>query len=574
VDLVNKRQETPKYNCYGSEAMKTITVERIASRGIAMGKAYVVKRPEIVLDTAAILPEQTDEEIARFDRAVELAKSQLKPLAESSKIFAAHLELATDFALRDGVMTKIRHEKRNVEAALSETVASFVQIFESMEDEYMRERAVDIKDVLRRILLALKGVCDTAISDIREQVIVVAADLTPSDTACMNLDYVLGFVTEEGGVTGHVSIMARSLNLPAIVGVEGIMSGVNDGDYLIMDAVEGSIIINPTDGAIREYQHKKQAYDKRWQELTKMSALPPETSDGKRVSLCANVGSVEDVKNALPYNIDGVGLFRTEFLYMDNTHFPSEEEQFAAYKAAAELLSGRELTIRTLDIGGDKKLKYYEFDYEENPFLGWRAIRISLSMEDVFKAQLRALLRASAFGRIRIMFPMIISIEELEEAKCVLENCKQELRGKGKAFDEHLEVGMMIETPASVILIDDFAARVDFFSIGTNDLTQYTLAVDRGNKKVADIYDPFHPAVLRSIKKTIDAGHAAGIKVGMCGEFAGDPKAQKLLLGMGLDEFSMSASAIPESRYAIRAMSYLDAQQLAERVVTKTVSGT
>jgi phosphotransferase system enzyme I (PtsI) len=547
--------------------MKTITVERAASQGIAMGRAYVVKRPEILIDTATILTEQADEEIARFDHAVELVKNQLTPLSESSEIFAAHLELVTDFALRDGVLTKIRYENRKAEAALYETVASYVRIFESMEEEYMRERVADMKDILRRLLLALKGVRDTAISDIREQVIVVAVDLSPSDISCMNRDYVLGFVTEEGGVTGHVSIMARSLNLPAIVGVEGIGSSVSDGDYLIVDAVEGSIVIRPTDGVIREYRQRKRAYDKRRHELTVMSALPPETSDGKRVSLCANVGSVADVKNALRHNVDGVGLFRTEFLYMDNTHFPTEEEQFAAYKTAAELLDGRELTIRTLDIGGDKKLKYYTFDYEENPFLGWRAIRISLSMQDVFKAQLRAILRASAFGHVRIMFPMIISIEELKEARRVLENCKNELRSEGKAFDDHLEVGMMIETPASVILIDDFAARVDFFSIGTNDLTQYLLAVDRSNKKIAGLYDSFHPAVLRSIKKTIDAGHAVGIKVGMCGEFASDPKGQKLLLGMGLDEFSMSASAVPESRCAIRAMSYSDAQKLAERVV-------
>jgi phosphotransferase system enzyme I (PtsI) len=547
--------------------MKTITVERAASQGIAMGRAYVVKRPEILIDTATILTEQADEEIARFDHAVELVKNQLTPLSESSEIFAAHLELVTDFALRDGVLTKIRYENRKAEAALYETVASYVRIFESMEEEYMRERVADMKDILRRLLLALKGVRDTAISDIRERVIVVAVDLSPSDISCMNRDYVLGFVTEEGGVTGHVSIMARSLNLPAIVGVEGIGSSVSDGDYLIVDAVEGSIVIRPTDGVIREYRQRKRAYDKRRHELTVMSALPSETSDGKRVSLCANVGSVADVKNALRHNVDGVGLFRTEFLYMDNTHFPTEEEQFAAYKTAAELLDGRELTIRTLDIGGDKKLKYYTFDYEENPFLGWRAIRISLSMQDVFKAQLRAILRASAFGHVRIMFPMIISIEELKEARRVLENCKNELRSEGKAFDDHLEVGMMIETPASVILIDDFAARVDFFSIGTNDLTQYLLAVDRSNKKIAGLYDSFHPAVLRSIKKTIDAGHAVGIKVGMCGEFASDPKGQKLLLGMGLDEFSMSASAVPESRCAIRAMSYSDAQKLAERVV-------
>ncbi|MCI8567157.1 MAG: phosphoenolpyruvate--protein phosphotransferase [Lachnospiraceae bacterium] len=546
--------------------MKTINVKRTASKGVVMGKAYVVKRPDLSADRSMISDSMVEKEVARYEAAIEAAKADLSVLAETNAIFGAHLELVQDPTLYDGVIDKIKDEKKNAELSLEETVDMFAAIFADMDDEYMRERGSDMKDVGKRLMCKLKGVEDSALSGITEKVIVVAQDLAPSDTAVMNLEYVLGFITQEGGVTSHVSIMARNLNLPALVGVEGILEDVAMGDEIAMDAKNGTIIVNPDEAAKAEYAQKMEAFQKREKELAEISLLPAETPDGKTVELFANVGNIEDIKNALPHHIDGIGLFRTEFLYMENDHFPTEEEQFAVYKEAAELLEGKEVIIRTLDIGGDKELSYFDFGKEENPFLGYRAIRVCLDKEDVFKTQLRALLRAGAYGNVRIMYPMIISVEELDRANELLAICKEELRAEGKEFNEDIVVGMMIETPASVVLADDFASRVGFFSIGTNDLTQYTLAVDRGNKKISHMYNSFHPAVLRNIKRTIDAGHAAGIKVGMCGEFASDPKALPVLLGFGLDEFSMSAGAVSEVKAELRSTSYAEAQELADKV--------
>ncbi len=546
--------------------MKTINVKRTASKGVVMGKAYVVKRPDLSADRSMISDSMVEKEVARYEAAIEAAKADLSVLAETNAIFGAHLELVQDPTLYDGVIDKIKDEKKNAELSLEETVDMFAAIFADMDDEYMRERGSDMKDVGKRLMCKLKGVEDSALSGITEKVIVVAQDLAPSDTAVMNLEYVLGFITQEGGVTSHVSIMARNLNLPALVGVEGILEDVAMGDEIAMDAKNGTIIVNPDEAAKAEYAQKMEAFQKREKELAEISLLPAETPDGKTVELFANVGNIEDIKNALPHHIDGIGLFRTEFLYMENDHFPTEEEQFAVYKEAAELLEGKEVIIRTLDIGGDKELSYFDFGKEENPFLGYRAIRVCLDKEDVFKTQLRALLRAGAYGNVRIMYPMIISVEELDRANELLAICKEELRAEGKEFNENIVVGMMIETPASVVLAEDFASRVGFFSIGTNDLTQYTLAVDRGNKKISHMYNSFHPAVLRNIKRTIDAGHAAGIKVGMCGEFASDPKALPVLLGFGLDEFSMSAGAVSEVKAELRSTSYAEAQELADKV--------
>lgn len=543
--------------------MKKIHVERTASRGVVTGRAYVVTRPDVSADRSAISDNAMEAEIARYEAAVEAVKEDLAKLAETNAVFAAHQELAQDPALYDSVVDKIRGERKNAELSLEETVDMFAAVFESMDDEYMRERGADMKDVGRRLMCRLKGVEDNTLGSIHEKVIVVAKDLAPSDTAAMNLEYVLGFITQEGGITSHVSIMARNLNLPALVGVEGILDEIAEGDEIVMDAGTGTIIINPDDAAKEEYSARMEAFVKREKELAEISALPSETLDGRKVELSANVGNIQDIRNALPHHIDGIGLFRTEFLYMESDHFPDEDEQFAVYKEAAELMEGREVIIRTLDIGGDKGLSYFDFGEEENPFLGYRAIRICLDREDVFKIQLRALLRASAYGNIRIMYPMIISVEELDRANGLLAACKEELRTEGRAFNEDIVVGMMIETPASVVCADELAERVGFFSIGTNDLTQYTLAVDRGNKKISNLYNPFHPAVLRNIRHTIEAGHAAGIKVGMCGEFAGDPRALKILLGFGLDEFSMSAGAISEVKARLRNTTYEEAKELA-----------
>lgn len=550
--------------------MKTINVKKTASKGVLIGKAYVVARPDLTADRSYVAESAVDAEVARYEAAIEAAKADLAVLAEENAIFGAHLELVQDPALTDTVISAIQGEKKNAELALEESVDMFAAVFASMDDEYMRERGADMKDVGKRLMCKLKGVEDNALSGISEKVIVVAKDLAPSDTAVMNLDYVTGFITEEGGVTSHVSIMARNLGLPALVGVEGIMSEVKNGDEIAMDAKAGIIILDPDEAVKAEYTVKAETFAKREKELAEIALLPTVTTDGKTAELYANVGGIEDIKTAIANHAEGVGLFRTEFLYMENDHFPTEDEQFAVYKEGAELLEGKELIIRTLDIGGDKGLSYFDFGQEENPFLGYRAIRVCLDRKDVFKTQLRALLRASAYGNIRIMYPMIISMEELDEANALVEECKAELDAEGIAYNKDIVVGMMVETPASVVCADDFAKKVGFFSIGTNDLTQYTLAVDRGNKKIAAKYNSYTPAVLRNIKRTIDAGHAAGIKVGMCGEFASDPKALKVLLGFGLDEFSMSSGAISEVKAELRASSYAECKELADKVAVAT----
>lgn len=545
--------------------MKAIKVEKTASKGIAMGKAFLVRKPELKISAGLIQEETIPDELKRYETAVGLAAAELEELARTSAIFGAHLEMVKDIALYESVTAKIK-SRYNAEAALMEASAEFIQIFESMDDDYMRERAADVKDVSYRLICALQGVTANPFEGIAKPVILVAEDLTPSDTAKLDLKYVLGFITRDGGVTSHVSIMAKSLGLPALVGVKDILKEVSEGDTVILDAGQGDIIINPREDVVENYRNLKSAFEKRQSELAEMTGLPAVTRDGKEVLLCANAGNIKDIRNALQYNVDGIGLFRSEFLYMENSHFPTEEEQFLVYREAARLC-GRELTIRTLDIGGDKELPYYVFEKEENPFLGWRAIRISLELKDMFKTQLRAILRASAFGHVRIMFPMIISLEELRMAKAVAEECKQELKKENIPFDEAIQLGMMIETPASVMLAGKFAEEADFFSIGTNDLTQYMLAVDRGNKKIAGLYNSFHPSVLHSIKQVIGAGHDKQIKVGMCGEFASDERAVKLLLGLGLDEFSMSSAEIPNVKNIIRNTSYDEAVELAEKAL-------
>lgn len=530
--------------------MEKVYVEKTASRGIAVARVYKYLDPDLTPDTASIAEDQVEEEIAKFTAAREAVQKELQGLAAENEIFAAHLEIAGDFMLQDGVETKIKGEHKNAQKAVQDTIEEFAMIFAAMDDPYMKERGADIKDIGKRFLAELKGVKLPDLGNIREEVIVTARDLFPSDTVKINPAVVKGILTEEGGVTSHVSIIAKSMNIPTLVGVQGILGKVEDGTLVCMDAEHGVLVVDPDEETKQEYLKKKEAYEQERVRLENLRKEPAVTKEGKRIFLCANVGNAEDIKKALPMNIDGVGLFRSEFLYMENTHFPTEEEQYQVYKEAVELCP-QEMTIRTLDIGGDKDLSYFEFEKEENPFLGWRAIRISLDMKDMFKEQLRAILRASAFGHVRIMFPMMISLEELRAAKEVVEECKAELKQEGIAYDENIELGMMMETPASVLLAEEFAKEADFFSIGTNDLTQYVLAVDRGNKKIADRYDYFHPAVLKAIAHIIQAGHKEGIKVGMCGEMAGDKNATAKLLAMGLDEFSMSAGSVDYVREQI-----------------------
>lgn len=530
--------------------MRELKVEKTNSRGIAIAPVYLYKEADLTPAKHLISPEQAEQELAKFEAAKGEVVSELEILSQENPIFAAHMAIAEDFTLQEAVAGKIQQENKNAELAIAEAVAEVAELFRQMEDEYMRERSADVLDIGKRLLIKCKKVVVQDLAEISEPVIVVARDLYPSDTVKMNPEFVKGIITKEGGVTSHVSIMAKNYGIPALTGVSEILEYVTEDGIICMDAAQGSIILEPDEKTLADYKKRRQEEEEEQENIKKYRSMEPVTPEGKRIYLCVNVGNTEEIKLALDKNIDGVGLFRTEFLYMESSHFPTEEEQFKVYKEAA-MLCPQEVTIRTLDIGGDKKLPYYEFEPEENPFLGWRAIRISLDMPEMFREQLRAILRASAFGHIRIMFPMMISVEELVQAKALVEKCKEELRAEKIPFDEEIELGMMMETPASVILADEFAKEADFFSIGTNDLTQYILAVDRGNKKIASRYDSFHPAVIKAIQTIIEAGHRQNIKVGMCGELAGDVKAVPKLLELGLDEFSMSAGNVDYVRRSV-----------------------
>ncbi|EJU23651.1 phosphoenolpyruvate-protein phosphotransferase [Peptoanaerobacter stomatis] len=543
--------------------MKKLSVDKTSSKGIAIGKAYKYEKISFVPDMYVY--NDKDEEIKIYKNATELVSDELTKLAQTNDIFAGHLELVNDVALLDEVTNKIVNDKKNVQIAFRDTIDEFVAMFEAMDNEYMKARADDIKDIYQRVMAKIKNVELKNLASIHTPTIVIAKDLAPSDTATMNLDYILGFATQGGGVTSHVCIMARNLGLPALVGADNLLEEVNDNDIIIIDATNGDIYINPDEATIKEFENKKSDFEKREKLLKENAHLEAITKDNKRVLVYSNVGNIEDIKNAVKCYIDGIGLFRSEFLYMENSHFPTEEEQFEVYKEAVQICTG-EVIIRTLDIGGDKELSYYEFDKEENPFLGFRAIRISLHLKDMFKEQLRALLRASAFGYVSIMYPMIISLEELLEANSILDECKKELDSQNIAYNKDIKVGMMIETPASVMEAEAFAKYVDFFSIGTNDLTQYMLAVDRGNDKIADMYDSFNPAVLHAIQKVIDAGHKENIVVGMCGEFASDERACKMLLGMDLDEFSVAFTQVAAIKSIIRESDFEKCKEISEKI--------
>jgi phosphotransferase system enzyme I (PtsI) len=440
---------------------------------------------------------------------------------------------------------------------------------EELDDEYLKERAADVRDIGKRLLQNILGLAIVDLSSIKDEVILVATDLTPSETAQLNLNKVLGFITDLGGRTSHTSIMARSLELPAIVGTSNVTKQVKNDDYLILDAVNNKIYVNPTAEVIEQLKAAQNQYVTEKNELAKLKDLPAITLDGHQVEVCANIGTVRDIAGAERNGAEGVGLYRTEFLFMDRDSLPTEDEQFSAYKAVAEAMGSQAVIVRTMDIGGDKDLPYMNLPKEENPFLGWRAIRIAMDRREILHAQLRAILRASAFGKLRIMFPMIISVEEVRDLKGELETLKAQLREEGKAFDETIEVGVMVETPAAAVIAHHLAKEVDFFSIGTNDLTQYTLAVDRGNELISHLYNPMSPSVLGLIKQVIDASHAEGKWTGMCGELAGDERATLLLLGMGLDEFSMSAISIPRIKKIIRNTNFEDVKALAAQALAQ-----
>ncbi|HHU52893.1 MAG TPA: phosphoenolpyruvate--protein phosphotransferase [Clostridiaceae bacterium] len=547
--------------------MKHIKVARTFTRGIAEAEAFVYEKEELTAAKYLINGEkEIAEHIELFEKAVEAVSEDLSELAKDSAIFAGHLSIANDIALKEMVLSKIKDEKQNVELAVENSITELSAMMAAIDDAYMKERATDILDVGSRFMAALQGKEFAGLDHIKKEVIIIADDLTPSDTSSMNFDYVKGFITERGGVTSHVSIIARSLGLPALVGAATILENVNTGDKILFDAASGDVYVNPDQQTRDNLIEKSKADAELKARIEAKMDMPATTEDGKTLKVYANVGGAEEIKQAMKYKIDGVGLFRTEFLFMDNTDFPSEEEQFNAYKDAVEALNG-ELIIRTLDIGGDKSLPYFEFDVEENPFLGWRAVRMCLEKADIFKTQLKALLRAAVYGPIKIMIPMIISVNEVNQVKELVEECKAELKAAGVDYADDVPVGIMIETPAAVMMADALAEVVDFFSIGTNDLTQYVLAVDRGNERIEHLYNSYNPAVLRAVNQVIKAANNAGIEVGMCGEFASDANITEVLLGFGMDEYSMAAGETPIIKEKIRNLNYAKAQELADKVL-------
>ena len=550
----------------------------LASPGIAFGKALLLKEDEIVIDRKKISADQVDQEVERFLSGRAKASAQLETIKtkagetfgeEKEAIFEGHIMLLEDEELEQEIIALIKDKHMTADAAAHEVIEGQASALEELDDEYLKERAADVRDIGKRLLRNILGLKIIDLSAIQDEVILVAADLTPSETAQLNLKKVLGFITDAGGRTSHTSIMARSLELPAIVGTGSVTSQVKNDDYLILDAVNNQVYVNPTNEVIDKMRAVQEQVASEKAELAKLKDLPAITLDGHQVEVCANIGTVRDVEGAERNGAEGVGLYRTEFLFMDRDALPTEEEQFAAYKAVAEACGWQAVIVRTMDIGGDKELPYMNFPKEENPFLGWRAIRIAMDRREILRDQLRAILRASAFGKLRIMFPMIISVEEVRALRKEIEIYKQELRDEGKAFDESIEIGVMVETPAAATIARHLAKEVDFFSIGTNDLTQYTLAVDRGNDMISHLYQPMSPSVLNLIKQVIDASHAEGKWTGMCGELAGDERATLLLLGMGLDEFSMSAISIPRIKKIIRNTNFEDAKVLAEQALAQ-----
>ncbi|HFF8946077.1 phosphoenolpyruvate-protein phosphotransferase PtsI [Serratia marcescens] len=550
----------------------------LVSPGIAFGKALLLKEDDIVINRKKISADQVEQEVSRFLAGRAKASEQLEAIKtkagetfgeEKEAIFEGHIMLLEDEELEQEIIALIKDDLASADAAAYTVIEGQAKALEELDDEYLKERAADVRDIGKRLLQNILGMPIVDLGSIQDEVILVATDLTPSETAQLNLDKVLGFITDLGGRTSHTSIMARSLELPAIVGTSDVTKQVKNDDYLILDAVNNKIYVNPTADVIDQLKAAQNQYLTEKNDLAKLKDLPAITLDGHQVEVCANIGTVRDVAGAERNGAEGVGLYRTEFLFMDRDSLPTEDEQFQAYKAVAEAMGSQAVIVRTMDIGGDKDLPYMNLPKEENPFLGWRAIRIAMDRREILHAQLRAILRASAFGKLRIMFPMIISVEEVRDLKGEIETLKAQLREEGKAFDESIEVGVMVETPAAAVIAHHLAKEVDFFSIGTNDLTQYTLAVDRGNELISHLYNPMSPSVLGLIKQVIDASHAEGKWTGMCGELAGDERATLLLLGMGLDEFSMSAISIPRIKKIIRNTNFEDVKALAAQALAQ-----
>lgn len=547
-----------------------------ASEGVAIGKVLLFTEEEMLIPEVKDENSTIESELTKLEDGLKKSKTQLIAIREKVKekmgedkaaIFDGHIMLLEDEDLIMEVEDKIKGEGLPAAKALHDGINEYCEMISQLDDPYLRERAADLQDIGKRWLKNLLGIRIKDLSDLEPNTVVVTYDLTPSDTAQLDLENCVGFLTEIGGKTAHSAIMARSLELPAVVGIKGVLNEVKEGETVIMDGEEGELFLDPSPELIAEYVAKKEKLAAEKEELKKLISEEAITNDGRKVDIWGNIGSPNDVDAVIASGATGIGLYRTEFLFMNSDHFPTEEEQYEAYKVVVQKMQGKPVTIRTMDIGGDKELPYLDLPKEMNPFLGYRAIRISLENKDMFKTQLKAILRASHYGQIKIMYPMISSVNEIRKANEILEECKKELDEVGELYDRNIKVGIMVETPSTAIIAYKFAKEVDFFSIGTNDLTQYFLAVDRGNEMVSALYNSFNPAVLEAIQKVIDAAHNAGISVSMCGEFAGDKKATKLLLGMGLDSFSMSASSTLQVKKIIRSSSYAEAQKYRDIIL-------
>ncbi len=548
-----------------------------ASPGIVIGKAYVIDSEEMVIPQRVIKESAIPKEITRFQDALTQTRAEIQAIRdkiskelgkEHGEIFNAHLMVLEDRSIIEEVMERIKKEKHNTEYIFSQVIRHYVQSFLKIDDEYLRERVSDINDVGRRVMRHLVGDQRTSLSELKEKVIVVAYDLAPSDTAVMHRKNVIGFATDIGGRTSHTAIMAKSLEIPAVVGLEHATRDVKMGDTIVVDGIQGTVVINPTADELVKFKKEITKHAEFNRSLKRFKDLDCVTLDGRRVELAANIELPEETPAVLSHGADGIGLYRTEFLYMNRADLPNEEEQYQAYKKVVTAMAPKSVVLRTFDLGGDKFLSHLEMPHEMNPFLGWRAIRFCLASPAIFKTQLRAILRASAHGKLRMMYPMISGVAEVKQANKLLEEAKSELKAKKQAFDAKMEVGAMIEIPSAALTCDIIAKEVDFFSIGTNDLIQYSLAVDRINERIAYLYEPAHPAVLRLIKTIIDAGHENGIWVGICGEMSGDPIFTPVLLGMGMDEISTSPVMVPEIKKIVRSITYVEAQEIAKYVLT------
>lgn len=547
-----------------------------ASDGIAAAKAYMLVQPDLSFSETSI--DDPEAEIKRLDDAVEASKSELELIKqkatenlgeEEAQVFEAHLTILADPELLGQIKDKIKNDKVNAEAALKSVTDMFIEMFEAMTDNaYMQERAGDIRDVTKRIMSHLLGVTLPNPALIQEEVVIVAHDLTPSDTAQLDRNYVKGFITDIGGRTSHSAIMSRTLEIPAVVGSGSATTDIQEGEMVIIDGINGDALVDPTDAELADYKQKAAEFAAQKEEWARLKDAKSVSADGKEVLLGANIGTPDDVSGANDNGAEAVGLFRSEFLYMNSNELPTEDEQYEAYKAALEGMDGKQVVVRTMDIGGDKELPYLPLPEEQNPFLGYRAIRICLNRQDIFRTQLRALLRASKYGRLAIMFPMIATVQEFKDAKAIFEEEKASLVASGVEVSDNIQVGMMMEIPAAAMIADKLAKYADFFSIGTNDLIQYSMAADRGNERVSYLYQPYNPSILRLIKNIIDASHKEGKWTGMCGEMAGDQIAVPLLLGLGLDEFSMSATSILKTRSLIKKLDSKEMKELADKAVS------